>query len=72
MYGKEKQCYFPHHLPMDSDNGFKKSNWIGQQRVWASTPPALRKIAAQYLIGAFHKLRSSLTSPEALAGLRDL
>jgi hypothetical protein len=35
---------------MDSDNGFKKSDWIGQQNAWASAPPALRKIAAQYFL----------------------
>ncbi|KAJ7301999.1 hypothetical protein DFH08DRAFT_826997 [Mycena albidolilacea] len=50
MYGKEKQFYFPHRLPMNSDNGFKRSDWIGQQKVWASAPPALRKMAAQYFL----------------------
>jgi hypothetical protein len=50
MYGKEKQFYFLHRLPMNSDNSFKKSDWIGQQKAWASAPPALRKIAAQYFL----------------------
>ncbi|KAJ7340594.1 hypothetical protein DFH08DRAFT_811806 [Mycena albidolilacea] len=50
MYGKEKQFYFPHCLPMNSDNVFKKSDWIGQQKAWASAPAALRKIAAQYFL----------------------
>jgi hypothetical protein len=35
---------------MNSDNNFKKSDWIGQQKAWASAPPALRKIAAQYFL----------------------
>ncbi|KAJ6525397.1 hypothetical protein B0H19DRAFT_1084945 [Mycena capillaripes] len=33
---------------MNSDNSFKKSNWIGQQNAWASAPPPLRKLAAKY------------------------
>ncbi|KAJ7690158.1 hypothetical protein B0H14DRAFT_2652514 [Mycena olivaceomarginata] len=35
---------------MNSDNNFKESDWIGQQKAWASAPPALRKIAAQYFL----------------------
>ncbi|KAJ6549881.1 hypothetical protein B0H19DRAFT_1298247 [Mycena capillaripes] len=76
IYGKEKQCYFPHHLPMDSDNGFKKSDQI-EQKVWASAPPALSKIAAQcFLIPQtleYDLVPSPYSpSPEALAGLPDL
>lgn len=37
-------------LPMDTDNTFKKSEWIGQQRLWATAPPALKKIAAQWFM----------------------
>ncbi|KAJ6589766.1 hypothetical protein B0H19DRAFT_1249286 [Mycena capillaripes] len=35
---------------MDSDNGFKMSDWIGQQKAWATAPPTLREIAAQYFL----------------------
>jgi hypothetical protein len=35
---------------MDTDNTFKKSEWIGRQRLWAIAPPALKKIAAQWFM----------------------
>ncbi|KAJ7315104.1 hypothetical protein DFH08DRAFT_820706 [Mycena albidolilacea] len=31
---------------MNSNNGYKKSDWIGKQKARASAPPALRKIAS--------------------------
>jgi hypothetical protein len=35
---------------MDADNTFKKSDWIDKGRKWADTPPALKKIAAQWFL----------------------
>ncbi|KAJ7805505.1 hypothetical protein B0H14DRAFT_2611277 [Mycena olivaceomarginata] len=35
---------------MDTDNTFKKSDWIDKGKKWADTPPALKKIAAQWFL----------------------
>ncbi|KAJ7900662.1 hypothetical protein B0H14DRAFT_2556120 [Mycena olivaceomarginata] len=51
MYATEIQVYSPPiSLPMDTDNTFEKSQWIGQQRSCVTSPPVLKKIAAQWFL----------------------
>ncbi|KAJ7321091.1 hypothetical protein DFH08DRAFT_818900 [Mycena albidolilacea] len=46
LYATEIQVYSPPiSLPMDTDNSFEKSEWIGQQRSWVISPPVLKQIA---------------------------
>jgi hypothetical protein len=35
---------------MDTENIFRKSEWIGQQKAWAAAPPRLRKMAAEFFL----------------------
>jgi hypothetical protein len=35
---------------MDTDDTFKKSDWINKGKKWADTPPTLKKIAVQWFL----------------------
>ncbi|KAJ6622225.1 hypothetical protein B0H10DRAFT_2214583 [Mycena sp. CBHHK59/15] len=48
---------------MDTENTFKKSEWIGKQRSWAIAPPALKKIAAQWFLIPQEPEHNLLPSP---------
>ncbi|KAJ7689640.1 hypothetical protein B0H14DRAFT_2652727 [Mycena olivaceomarginata] len=48
---------------MDTDNTFKKPNWIDKGRKWADTPPALKKIAAQWFLIPQELKHNILLSP---------
>ncbi|KAJ7697278.1 hypothetical protein B0H14DRAFT_2649948 [Mycena olivaceomarginata] len=51
------------HSLMDADNTFKKSDWIDKGRKWADTPPALKKIAAQWFLIPQELEHDTLPSP---------
>ncbi|KAJ7739404.1 hypothetical protein B0H16DRAFT_1529681 [Mycena metata] len=48
---------------MDAASTPKKSDWIGEGRAWASVPPAVRKIAAEYFLIPQELEQNLLPSP---------
>ncbi|KAJ7728640.1 hypothetical protein B0H16DRAFT_1470401 [Mycena metata] len=48
---------------MDTATTPKRSDWIGQGRAWASVPPAVRKIAAEYFLIPQELEQNLLPSP---------
>ncbi|KAF8156201.1 hypothetical protein K438DRAFT_1777621 [Mycena galopus ATCC 62051] len=53
-----------------SMEAFHKADWVSQGKKWQNVPPLVKQDICD--VGLFNLLHASLTSPEALAVLRDL